>query len=114
MAVPEGEAPAKAKAAEMIRSEGAADTGRDHAAVRPPLRSAPAPMVDAAGGAGASAKSAAPAGNGLWQDLVLAPPEKWLQRIAELRRAGKTADAAALVAEFRRRFPGAELPQDLR
>ncbi|MBS1219320.1 MAG: hypothetical protein H6R21_2453 [Proteobacteria bacterium] len=114
MAAPDSESPAKDKAAEMTRSEGFADTSRDNAAVRSPRRSAPAPMVDAASGAGASAKSAAPAGNALWQDLVLAPPEKWLQRIAELRHAGKTADAAALVAEFRRRFPGEELPQDLR
>jgi len=31
-----------------------------------------------------------------------------------LRRAGKTADADALIAEFRRRFPDQRLPEDVR
>jgi hypothetical protein len=48
----------------------------------------------------------------LWQDLVEAPPELWIRRIAELRRIGKTADAEALVAEFRRRFPAERLPDE--
>jgi len=87
------------------------------------LRSAPAPMTDAASGAAESAAkpaapvgalSAAPARGALWQDLVREPPEKWLQRIAELRRVGQTADADALLAEFRRRFPDARLPEELR
>ncbi len=114
---------AKAMAAESNRTDAAAVARREYAAPQPQLRSAPAPMADAASGAAVSAAkpaapvgtlSAAPARSALWQDLVKEPPEKWLQRIAELRRASQTADADALVAEFRRRFPDARLPEDLR
>ena len=98
-------------AAEMAREESAAR--RDSTAPRPLLRSAPM-AADVAGGAGVAAQSAVPAGSLLWQDLVREPPEKWLQRIAELRRAGKIADADTLVAEFRRRFPDEPLPENLR
>ncbi len=118
------ESRAKAMAAESSnRAEDRAPALRDYAAPQPLQRSAPAPMADAANGAGASvarpaapaaALSAAPAKSALWQDLLKEPPEKWLQRIAELRRGGKTADADALLAEFRRRFPEARLPEDLR
>ncbi len=33
------------------------------------------------------------------------PPEEWLAAIAELRRQGRTAEADASLAEFRRRYP---------
>jgi resuscitation-promoting factor RpfA len=114
---------AKAMAAESSRAEDAPAARREYAAPQPMLRSAPAPATMAdAGSAGASAAkpaapaalSAAPAQSALWQDLVLEPPEKWLQRIAELRRAGKIADADTLTTEFRRRFPDQRLPEDLR
>lgn len=86
------------------------------------LRSMPAPVAgESAAGAGRADRRApsgvladAPAKDALWRDLVDAPPEKWLQRIDELRRAGKAADAAAVVAEFRRRFPAEHLPEGLR
>lgn len=114
---------AKAMAAESNRAEDAAGARREYAAPQPMLRSAPGPVADAASGAAVSAAkpaatvgalSAAPARGALWQDLVREPPEKWLQRIAELRRGGQSADADALALEFRRRFPEARLPEDLR
>lgn len=114
---------AKAMASESNRAEDAALARREYASPQPMQRSAPAPMADAASGAAVSAAkpaaavgalSAAPARAVPWQDLVKEPPEKWIQRIAELRRAGQTADADALLAEFRRRFPDARLPEDLR
>lgn len=118
------ESRAKAMAADSPnRAEDSAAARREYASPQPMLRSAPAPMADAASGASASAAkpaapvgalSAAPARSALWQDLVREPPEKWLQRIAELRRAGQTADADALLAEFRRRFPDVRLPEELR
>lgn len=121
MATTGSESRAKAAAADTTRTEDAG-VRRESAPPQPQMRSAPAPMADASSGAGASAaKPAAPAAalsvapkSALWQDLVREPPEKWLQRIAELRRAGQTADAEALVVEFRRRFPDQRLPEDLR
>lgn len=113
-------AAAEATLAEPTRAEDSAVNRRERA--QPQMRSAPAPMADAASGTGATAKpaapaaalSAAPARDPLWQDLIRESAEKWLERITELRRAGKTADADALTAEFRRRFPDQRLPEDVR
>ena len=33
------------------------------------------------------------------------PVEKWLERLAQLKREGRSAEADELMAEFRRRFP---------
>jgi len=46
----------------------------------------------------------------VWQGFEKEPPQKWLARIEELRRQQRTADAEAMLAEFRRRFPGHPLP----
>lgn len=62
-------------------------------------------------GAAALAKSR---GDALWQDLEQEPAGKWLERLRELRRDGRNEDFARLAAEFRRRFPDAVLPEDLR
>lgn len=111
---------AKTMAAESPRrAEEPVAMRRDHAP-QPMLRSAPAPMADVAGGASAArpaapaALAAGPAKSALWQDLVREPPEKWLQRIVELRRSGNIVDADALMIEFRRRFPDEQLPENLR
>lgn len=120
------ESRAKTMAAESSHRAGDRPALRDYAAPQPLQRSAPASMAaEMSGGAGTSASasakatapavlSAAPAKGVLWQDLVKEPPEKWLQRITELRRDGRAADAEALLAEFRRRFPDARLPEELR
>ncbi len=123
MATGGSESRAKAAVADPARIEDAG-VRRESAPLQPQMRSAPAPMADAASGAGASASakpaapaaalSSLPARSMLWQDLVREPPEKWVQRIAELRRAGQTADADALLTEFRRRFPDQRLPEDMR
>jgi hypothetical protein len=42
------------------------------------------------------------------------PPEKWLEKILELRRQGDAANAAQLLAEFRKRFPDHPVPAELR
>jgi len=124
-AVPESRA--KAAAAESNRTEAPVAASRDYTVSQPLLRSAPASMAaEMSDGAGASASakaaapapaaalSAVPARGALWQDLLREPPEKWIQRIAELRRTGKTADADTLAAEFRRRFPDQRLPDEAR
>lgn len=40
-------------------------------------------------------------------------PEKWLERIAELRRAGKHDEADKALAEFRQRHPGYRIPDSM-
>lgn len=74
-------------------------------AARPMMRSAPAPAASPA-----AAASAAPP---LWQDLIDQPSDKWIQRILEWQRAGRSADAVVLVREFRRRFPEQSLPAEI-
>lgn len=111
------ESRAKAATADASRTEQIAEPASARREYAPLLRSTPAPMGEAAGNAGIpTAKPAAPAAlsapDVLWRDLVREPAETWLQRIAELRRIGKTADADALAAEFRRRFPDRRLPED--
>lgn len=99
-------------------------------APRPLLRSAPAsaPAASAETAAGAARSAAVPpatpqglgavssakAPAALWQDLEGEPAARWLDRLRELRKAGRAADADRLAAEFRRRFPDAALPDDLR
>jgi hypothetical protein len=56
------------------------------------------------------AAAAADARPPVWQGYENAPPEKWLERIAELRRQERGADAEAMLAEFRRRFPVHPVP----
>ena len=46
----------------------------------------------------------------IWSDLERQPPEKWLERIEELRQASRTAELIELLAEFRERFPDHPLP----
>lgn len=41
-------------------------------------------------------------------------PEKWLDRIRDLRKQDRQPEAAKLLAEFRQRYPGYALPPDLK
>lgn len=41
-----------------------------------------------------------------------APPERWGERIIALRQQGKAAEADALLAEYRRRFPDRVVPEE--
>jgi hypothetical protein len=50
----------------------------------------------------------------VWQGFEKEPPEKWLQRIEELKVQGREAEAQEMLAEFRRRFPQHPLPSSLR
>jgi len=111
-------APAAADAGPAPAEDGAS-ARPERQAPRPLLRSAPAPSTDMAPGTSATAPPrpaalVAPDPAALWRDLALAPAEQWIERIVELRRAGKTADADALAAEFGRRFPDRHLPAETR
>ena len=48
-----------------------------------------------------------------WRGYEKEPPQKWLERIAELRRLGETVLANEMVAEFKRRFPDQSVPAEL-
>jgi hypothetical protein len=84
---------------------------------RPMMSAAPATADAASGRIARSAPAAAavaPATPLLWQDLIDQPADKWIQRILEWQRAGRSADAEALVREFVRRFPQQPLPPEIR
>jgi hypothetical protein len=46
--------------------------------------------------------------------MMRLPPEKWLERIEDLRRQGRVDEARAGFAEFRKRYPDHVLPTALR
>ena len=61
----------------------------------------------------AGAVSSAPAAKAL-AEREAASPEAWLQRIRELRAAGREAEAAQSLARFRQRYPDFPLPADMK
>ena len=42
------------------------------------------------------------------------PPEAWIEEIRALKRAARGAEAAELLAAFRKKFPNFLLPDDLK
>ena len=50
----------------------------------------------------------------LLKELDAKPPEKWLERIEELKRQGRGGEAEAMLTEFKGRFPNHPLPAGLR
>ena len=75
---------------------------------------APAAKVESADALSRPVPSAAPVQAKMppWQGYEKEPPQKWLDRIAELGRQGETAAAGEMLAEFKRRFPEHPLPPD--
>ena len=74
-----------------------------------------APMADAPARQNVgqpSVRSSAPASK--LERAVDLTPGKWLERIEELRRAGRLDEAKAELAEFRKRYPDYRLPEPLR
>lgn len=116
--------PAMVEVPTLSRGEAGGTTAGPFAAPPPPAASAPSPALarkpmpmqradeelrdraDGADGA-ASAERQAPS-EAVAKRLQDAgeTPEKWLERIAELRRAGKHDEADKALAEFRQRHPG--------
>jgi hypothetical protein len=99
--------------------ERAAEVAREPAAPPPPVivpdprpqkqegrrelaREAPGARSDSAGAAVSPARP--------MQAPVVETPERMLERIAELRKAGKHEEADRLLAEFRQRYPNHEIP----
>ena len=46
----------------------------------------------------------------VWHGFEKEPPQKWLDRIEELKRQGRAAEAEEMLSEFKRRFPAHPLP----
>jgi hypothetical protein len=100
--VPAGPARAPARLESATVPAPAAEARSAETAVAAPrtlMRAPAAPPADAA-------RSVVPP----WQDLQDQPAEQWRERILELWRARRLAEAEALIVEFRQRFPGERLP----
>lgn len=53
------------------------------------------------------------AGKPAQADAMQASPERWLERIADLRKQGRHEEADKALAEFRQSYPGYAIPDDL-
>lgn len=58
--------------------------------------------------------SSVPPMTGSIQAYVNLPPEKWLERIEELRKLGRLEEAKTNLAEFKKRYPDYPLPASLK
>jgi hypothetical protein len=47
-----------------------------------------------------------------WHGFEQEPPRKWLEKVEELKRQGRVAEAEEMLAEFKRRFPELAMPPD--
>ena len=119
------EAPAAAQAPSPAPTPERAPSAAGAAAPTAP-RPAPAPM---AAPPPTAAPQAAPRDNAVLEkrdetapaapaarakSTALATPEAYVERIRELKRAGRDAEARELLEELKRRFPAFELPDDLK
>jgi hypothetical protein len=96
----EVDAAERAQSADMQRSKQLAD------AAAPAAKPAPAPREIAPAAPAASVSKL--------ERTVDLTPEKWLERIEDLRKQGKLDEARASLAEFRKRYPDYRLPESLR
>jgi hypothetical protein len=48
-----------------------------------------------------------------WHGLEQEPPQRWIERLTELKKQGRTHEAEELLAEIKRRFPDQLLPGGL-
>jgi hypothetical protein len=125
--------PEIARAAPSEKSEGEGPSADGRAVAPPPVlaaKPAPAPRPAAKPAPAPSAKPAAPSRRFAREAASAAqptpevafhisqldgqPPSKWVERVLELRREGRSAEADGVLAEMRKRFPGIALPPELR
>ena len=95
--------PDPARVQQEEKASGFARLERERREVQPKAeeQSAPAP----------AAPAVKPMMNGRMADAVRAePPERWVERIIELRKQGKHDEAQKQLDEFRRRYPDYKLP----
>lgn len=101
----ETDAAGRAPAADTRSSDADARSKSLADAVSPAAKPAPRQVAPAA---------PAPNASKLESAATSLPPEKWLERIEELRKQGKTEEARTALAEFRKRYPDYRLPEALR
>ena len=77
---------------------------RTRAFSAPPVRQSAAPQAP-------GALAVTPMASTLAAEYAHEPPEKWGEKIVDLRRQGQSVEADALLAEFRRRFPDHVVPE---
>lgn len=106
--------PAAGSRKDMVAAEGKVNSKSEpvsaDAAMREPSRARVA-------AAPAAQPSASPLGSqiaGTIQPRADLPPDKWLERIEQLRRQGKLEAARTSLAEFRKRYPDYQLPASLK
>jgi len=105
-------APAQSRSDE--NALGAASSPRESAARAPQASPAPAPAVPPPlGGAADSAAQPmrAPAARARMAEQAAEPPERWLERIVQLRKEGRHEEAEKQLAEFRKRYPDYKVPE---
>ena len=111
-ATPSVPAETKTQRQRELESDSADSTPRARVAAAPESKPA-----SAAAGAppvpGTIAKPGSPAADAMQGYLDL-PPEKWLERIADLRKQGRIEEAKASFTAFRKRYPDYPLPATLR
>jgi hypothetical protein len=99
------------------RADQAAKTSAEHRqASERRARSIETDQALSAGAAvsGVSSPSLAPAGQDAATAAIEASPERWLEKIRDLRRSGRLAEARLQLDRFRLRYPDFALPADLK
>jgi hypothetical protein len=89
-----------------------ADQSAAPAAAEAPRNFSAAPVPQSAAPLAKERSVAPPSPPALTAQYADEPPEKWGEKIVELRRQGRSAEADDLLAEFRRRFPGHVVPEE--
>ena len=92
--------PRQAPLAEEMRARTSPSVAQGRVAAAPPPAAAVAPKP-----ALKSAETMLMTRPAWLTELENQPPDKWLERLAQLKRDGRNADADELLTEFRRRFP---------
>jgi len=114
---PAVEAPKEMKAKEEQKPAAKAFTpdptqeSREQAMRDAPARAAPQAAPPPVAGARAPEAARADRVLGKLGEQAIEPPEKWLERIAELRKQGKHDEADKALEEFRKRYPGYKVPE---
>jgi hypothetical protein len=91
-------------------------SGEGKARLRSEVASADSPVRESSPAPAPAAKPPAPVSQtaGSIQAYVNLTPEKWLERIEELRKQGRLEEARTNLAEFRKRYPDYQLPESLK